>query len=1696
AVRWLLDEFGADVNDKDFEGWTPLHYACAEGRVLIVSSLLRRGALLEAKDSEGWTPLHFASSQDNAITLRLLLHKGANVAVTDGGGWSPLHVAAHRGHSSSVACLLEMGAPIDATEKEAKWRPLHYACSNGHLECADLLLGAGAEIDAPMREGQRPLHLCILGGRRELLLLLLKRGARVSSKDETGRTPLHWACFNGETSMALDLVSHGADVNDGDRTGETPLMAASIAGHEATVGYLVQHAGADVNQEDVIQQTALLHAAREDHTAIMKILLEAGANVDARDSLNGFTPLFWACRQDALTSAKFLIEHGANWKLTDNYGVSAVWHAVRRGDSSLLQYFVDLCGTEYIDGLKQIHRIFPDRLNNEFIVIDQISEGSFGIVHKAFKNGKVYAVKEFKHALKPISTEGEMEEEEEAEAWEKETSAMSMGTLTPFVAGIVSVWVQKVKMQSLFFIQMELCWSDLEQWMNKTKPQDRKRRRVLRFLCDCSSGLRYFRDTMKKIHRDIKPANVLLRKETDNEGITRLVAKIADLGLATDRLNPKGEFYFERSQGGGAGAYLAPEIREIVLKTRNNPVVDGVPKYDEKVDIYALGGVFFDLLLLEPAAYHTRCRWRSYDNFEAKFPDYFPVIRRMLGGKMEKHQRPLAYEVEDEAHRWLQECLPKENSQVSELEDSDDEAVRKWESEIEAEIKKIEEMEKNPRKMKLKTKPQQIIQTKTKKQIQKQSVNPEEKIRKAANEAQKQRLKKTFHQKWSLRLLRLSLMLFLAVFLDAVFNRCSTMDRQLQATEEVRVMQRVLRTVNPSACTAEFFAASVFGDLESMKSLSLQTEKRLLTAPAAACGGHYFVLRWLLDDFGAAINESDSAQWTALHYASALGRPLVVNLLLKRGADVHARSDTGATPLLYATIENHAKTLELLRRAGAALEVEDVKGLSPMHYAASLGHTSCLAFLLEDKAPVDAAEKKNSWVPLHYACWNGHLKCAELLVNAGANVSVCDGESNTPFLLAARQNHPAILRLLASKGADTTVTNDIGLSAVHMAAMLGHESALTCLIDLGAPLDVAEKTSQLVQNKFVPFHYACVESQLGCAKILLQAGIDINARDRMGRTALHLSSYKGLESSVQLLLDRRALVDCKDETGSTPLYFACSTGHVSVAQELVCNGADINARNRIGMTPLMKASQAGHEKTVWYLVHMAKAEKEERNIFGLTALSCAAMTEHTSVIRILLDAGAAINTRNIQGSTPLEMACLSGSLRTVKLLMDHDADWSSTNVFGVNSVWYGAGLGPPDVKKYFIDRFGIEHIQKVLKENRSFPDRFPGSDRFPDPEFYDIVDIGEGSFGKVSKAKKGDKAFAVKEIVLESSSTSELTEQERRERWKDIRLTWLKEVNAMFGGALTIFVTGMIEFWRQDKTEKVSMFISMELCECSLHDWMSRRKPGKRKKNKVLRFLCDLASGLRFLHFTVKMIHRDIKPENVLLREETDYNGTQRLVAKIADLGLATDRYNSKGEVYFKRSQGGGQGVYLAPEIKEIALKTEKTPVREDVPKYDEKIDIYSMGAVFFDLIFLKPAAGHSDCRWTLYTKFKSKFPDYFPVINRMLEGKENKHERPPAYEVEDEAYRWLHEWLQTPESRTEDDRESELEDEENDDETKREEEDNRERKKMAAPEMTAYEKLMKREAMKEEQRKLKEMEAMKEEQRKRRDIRKWRHLK
>ena len=98
-------------------------------------------------------------------------------------------------------------------------------------------------------------------------------------------------------------------------------------------------------------------------------------------------------------------------------------------------------------------------------------------------------------------------------------------------------------------------------------------------------------------------------------------------------------------------------------------------------------------------------------------------------------------------------------------------------------------------------------------------------------------------------------------------------------------------------------------------------------------------------------------------------------------------------------------------------------------------------------------------------------------------------------------------------------------------------------------------------------------------EILLAEGADANIPTTVdGAVALHNAAYNGFAACARLLLRAGADVNARGNNGNTPLHIASQHGHVHTAKLLIAAGANIEARTQEGTTPLRRALANGHRE--------------------------------------------------------------------------------------------------------------------------------------------------------------------------------------------------------------------------------------------------------------------------------------------------------------------------------------------------------------------------------------------------------------------------------------------------------------------------------------------------------------------------------------
>ena len=171
-------------------------------------------------------------------------------------------------------------------------------------------------------------------------------------------------------------------------------------------------------------------------------------------------------------------------------------------------------------------------------------------------------------------------------------------------------------------------------------------------------------------------------------------------------------------------------------------------------------------------------------------------------------------------------------------------------------------------------------------------------------------------------------------------------------------------------------------------------------------------------------------------------------------------------------------------------------------------------------------------------------------------------------------------------------------------------------------------------------------------KALLASGADVNGRDKLGETPLHLAAVRGYKEASQLLIAKGADVNAGDKRGLTPLHAAAWRGHTEIVAMLISEGADVNARDEGGVAALHTAALAGRKDTVDLLIAEGAAI-DAKNADGVTPLHAAALAGHRETVSLLIARGADVDAKNEDGLTPLDAASQKGDRAIVEMLRDH-----------------------------------------------------------------------------------------------------------------------------------------------------------------------------------------------------------------------------------------------------------------------------------------------------------------------------------------------------------------------------------------------------------------------------------------------------------
>jgi uncharacterized protein len=426
-----------------------------------------------------------------------------------------------------------------------------------------------------------------------------------------------------------------------------------------------------------------------------------------------------------------------------------------------------------------------------------------------------------------------------------------------------------------------------------------------------------------------------------------------------------------------------------------------------------------------------------------------------------------------------------------------------------------------------------------------------------------------------------------------------------------------------------------------------------------------------------------------------------VRALLAQKVDVNAPGTDGTPALHWFVRTGDVEAARLLVTAGADATLANRLGLTPLALASSNGDAAMMRLLVDAGADVNEVDLAGETM-LMAATRAGTLEGVTLLLDRGAAVEAKDrGAQGTALMVAVREDQPAVARILIARGAQVNAKTRPGAEPrwvlPNSVPGFGHGIGI---VRGGLP---PRGSRAPIPGALSPLLYAARDGRLEIARMLLDAGADIEYVDGNGITPLLSAITNNHPDVARLLIDRGANVKATDWYGRTPLWTAVETRNMDVdnasfvnsidrapflplIQVLLDKGADPNVRMK-EVPPIRRAFLRVTGSLSWV------------DFTGQTPFLTAALAGDVTVMRLLLEHGADPHIPTFEGTTALMAAAgvnwvvdqtydegPAALLDAVRLCLDLGLDVNAINTMGLTAMHGAANRGSDDIIRFLAEK--------------------------------------------------------------------------------------------------------------------------------------------------------------------------------------------------------------------------------------------------------------------------------------------------------------------------------------------------------------------------------------------------------------------------
>ncbi|MBN1766117.1 MAG: ankyrin repeat domain-containing protein [Sedimentisphaerales bacterium] len=469
---------------------------------------------------------------------------------------------------------------------------------------------------------------------------------------------------------------------------------------------------------------------------------------------------------------------------------------------------------------------------------------------------------------------------------------------------------------------------------------------------------------------------------------------------------------------------------------------------------------------------------------------------------------------------------------------------------------------------------------------------------------------------------------------------------------------------------------------------------------------------------GAEIDARDNLGLTPLFYALSGGSREVMDLLISKGADINQSigsqpgfdTDDSLQPLIMWAVDSENQDMvEYLLAQGATTDCVDSQGVLLIGRAASCNNFEIFKLIADREGNMDKYFRLDIdyiGTLLHAAVGAENIKTVNYLLDHKVNIDARDSHEYSPLFIAAMAGNLEITKLLVEHSADIYTGTSWGRSLQDNAQHFGSNKAIDYLQKIFKEKHTNEPPPSWM--RFIKTDTPWNDIDMKGLENYIQEGQAFWGTDSMGNTLLHYVAGKdsGNGDLLMILIDWGLDVNARNAYKETPLHKAVRWDEVKNVEILLSRGADVHARDKDGNTPLniMANNYANgvtgeeDERAITEMLLEKGADADPVNIFGITPLFKLAedkMDHHLGLAGLLIAHGADVNHQTISQDTPLHEAADIGTVKMMELLLEAGARLDTRNISGntpIHTIGYDSQEKYDLVFKYKKDISVIEAV--------------------------------------------------------------------------------------------------------------------------------------------------------------------------------------------------------------------------------------------------------------------------------------------------------------------------------------------------------------------------------------------------------------------